>query len=162
MYKWLTLSLKTRKDEIIYRKAQRHRALSMRDGLIQKEQERQVRQEQELSEAEAKFNEEHKEEIDAVHKWEADQEAKANGGGADEYGDEDDDDNNTSAVKTARTEVKPDMPVFKRDEFLKRWLEDNPVIEIPLEQSPENDTDWLLTEEEEQALIAGFNKDKGE
>jgi hypothetical protein len=45
MYKWLTLALKTRKDEIIYRKSQRYRALSMRDGLIQKEQERQIRQE---------------------------------------------------------------------------------------------------------------------
>ena len=45
-------------------------ALSMRDGLISKEKERQIRLEQELAEAEAKFNEEHKEEIDAVHQWE--------------------------------------------------------------------------------------------
>ena len=112
-----------------------------------------------MAEAESKFKEEHKDEIEAVYKWEADQAAKANGGGADEYGDEDEDDEgNTSAVKTARDEVKPDMPQFKREEFLKRWLEDNPLIEIPPEQSPESDTDWLLTEEEEQALIAGFNK----
>ena len=117
-----------------------------------------------MSEAEGKFNEEHKEEIDAVQRWEADQAAKANGGaGAEEYGEEDDDDEgNTSAVKTARDEVKPEMPVFKRDEFLKRWLEDNPVVEIPAEQSPENDTDWVLSEEEEQALIAGFSKAQAE
>jgi hypothetical protein len=62
--------LKVRKDEITYRKAQRQLALSMRDGLISKEKERQIRLEQELAEAEAKFNEEHKEEIDAVHQWE--------------------------------------------------------------------------------------------
>ena len=47
-------------------------ALSMRDGLIQKEKERQIRLEQELAEAEQKFNEEHKDEIDAVQKWESD------------------------------------------------------------------------------------------
>jgi len=106
----------------------------MRDGLIQKEKERQIRLEQELLEAEQKFNEEHKDEIDAVHKWESDQAAKANGGGAEEYGDEDDDDEgNTSAVKTAREEVKPEMPIFKKDDFLKRWVEENPVIEIPPE-----------------------------
>ena len=116
-----------------------------------------------MAEADAKFKEEHKEEIDAVHQWEANQAAKANGAGAEEYGEEDDDDEgNTSAVKTARDEVKPEMPVFKRDDFLKRWLEDNPVIEIPPEQSPENDTDWVLTEEEEQALIAGFSKAQAE
>lgn len=40
LYKWLTLCLKVRKDEITYRKAQRQLALSMRDGLIQKEKER--------------------------------------------------------------------------------------------------------------------------
>jgi hypothetical protein len=61
-----------RKDEITYRKAQRQLTLSMRDGLIQKEKERQIRLEQELVEAEQKFNEEHKDEIDAVHKWESD------------------------------------------------------------------------------------------
>ena len=72
LYKWLTLCLKVRKDEITYRKAQRQLALSMRDGLIQKEKERQIRLEQELAEAEQKFNEEHKDEIDAVQKWESD------------------------------------------------------------------------------------------
>lgn len=40
LYKWLTLCLKVRKDEITYRKAQRQLALLMRDGLIQKEKER--------------------------------------------------------------------------------------------------------------------------
>jgi len=43
LYKWLVLCLKTRKDEITYRKAGRKRAIQQRDQLIQKEQERQVR-----------------------------------------------------------------------------------------------------------------------
>jgi len=73
LYKWLVLCIKTRKDEITYRKAGRKKAIQQRDQLIQKEQERQIRQEQELVEAEAKFSEEHKEEIELAQKWEQDQ-----------------------------------------------------------------------------------------
>ena len=40
LYKWLLLCVKTRKDEITYRKANRKRAILQRDQLIQKEQER--------------------------------------------------------------------------------------------------------------------------
>jgi hypothetical protein len=54
------------------------------------------------------------------------------------------------------------MPIFKKKDFLEKWLEENPVIEIPPEQSPENDADWILTEEEEAALVSAFNKDKGD
>ena len=73
LYKWLVLCIKTRKDEITYRKAGRKKAIQQRDQMIQKEQERQIRQEQELVEAEAKFSEEHKEEIELAQKWEQDQ-----------------------------------------------------------------------------------------
>ena len=37
IFKWLLLCIKTRKDEIVYRKAQRKRAMLNRDSLIQKE-----------------------------------------------------------------------------------------------------------------------------
>jgi len=29
------------------------------------------------------------------------------------------------------------MPVFNKEEFLKKWLEENPVIDIPPEYVPE-------------------------
>ena len=68
----MQLCIRVRKDEIIYRRAQRQRGISQREQQIQKEQERQQRQEQECAEAEAKFLEEHREEIEAVERWEAD------------------------------------------------------------------------------------------
>jgi len=48
------------------------------------------------------------------------------------------------------------MPVFNKEEFLKKWLEENPVIEIPPEYVPEPDADWSLTEEEEQSIVNTF------
>ena len=156
LYKWLVLCVKTRKDEITYRKASRKRAILQRDQLIQKEKERQLRLEQEMVEAEAKFTEEHKEEIEAAVKWEQDQ----NGAGKDdEYGDEGDDDGGASAMDTRRQE-KPEMPVFNKEDFLRKWLEENPVIEIPPEYVPDQDADWILTEEEEQTLVNSFNASK--
>ena len=150
LYKWLTLCIKTRKDDITYRRAMSKRALQSRDTLIQKEQERQVKMEQELVEAEAKFNEEHKEEIEEALKWDADQIVKVD----EEYGEEQDD--SRAEDESARPKERPFVPAFNKAEVLKRWLEDNPVIEIPSETQMEPDTDWVLTEEEEQALLAAY------
>lgn len=158
IYKWLLLCVKTRKDEITYRKSNRLKAIQQRDQLIQKEKERQTRLEQDLVEAEAKFAEEHKEEIEAALKWEQDQ----NGGAQnDDYGEEVDDDGGASAIDTRRQE-RPEMPVFNKEEFLKKWLEENPVIDIPPEYVPEVDADWTLTEEEEQTIINTFNASKSD
>jgi hypothetical protein len=55
-----------------------------------------------------------------------------------------------------KNKEKPTVPVFNKEEFLKKWLEDNPVIEIPAATEPENDADWVLTEEEEQAMITNY------
>ena len=54
------------------------------------------------------------------------------------------------------------MPVFNKEEFLKKWLEENPVIDIPPEYVPEVDADWTLTEEEEQTIINTFNASKSD
>ena len=55
-----------------------------------------------------------------------------------------------------RRQERPEMPVFNKEEFLKKWLEENPVIEIPPEYVPEPDADWSLTEEEEQSIVNTF------
>ena len=157
LHKWLVLCLRTRKDEITYRKANRQKAIQQREELIKREQERQARQAQELIEAEGKYIEEHKEEIELAQKWEADQ----NGGGQDDdYGDENDEDG-ASAMDTRRQE-RPEMPVFNKEEFLKKWLEENPIIDIPPEYVPEIDADWELTEEEEQRLVSTFMGSKSD
>jgi hypothetical protein len=38
-----------------------------------------------------------------------------------------------------RRQERPEIPIFNRDEFLKKWLEENPIIEIPPEYVPEPD-----------------------
>ena len=42
-----------------------------------------------------------------------------------------------------------------------KWLEENPVIEVPSENDGELDTDWILSEEEEEKLLSTYlNKDQ--
>ena len=57
----MSLCVKTRKEDILYRKTLRKRALLNRDNLIQKEQERQLKMQNDVAEAEAKFAEDNKE-----------------------------------------------------------------------------------------------------
>ncbi len=66
LLKWLQLCIKTRKEDITFRKALRQRAIGQIESLVQKEEERKQRMEQDLAEAEVKFAEDHKDEIDAV------------------------------------------------------------------------------------------------
>ncbi len=73
LYKWVSLCVKTRKDEVTYRKAQRKKAIGQREQLIQREEERKSRLQVEIAEAETKFAEEHKEEIEQALKWESEQ-----------------------------------------------------------------------------------------
>ena len=110
--------------------------------------------EQETLDAEGKFLEEHKEEIEAASRWDADQTTKVE----DEYGEEDDETDNSKIIEGGEPDAKivkekPVVPVFNKDEFLKKWLEENPVIEIPSETDGEKDTDWVLSEEDEQAIL---------
>lgn len=104
----------------------------------------------EVNEAEAKFNEEHKDEIEAALKWEQEQTMHVE----EEYNEEVDDEDKKE--DDSKLKEKPPVPVFDREEFLKKWLEENPVIEIPNEVSPQIDNDWILTEEEEQNLLNAY------
>lgn len=151
LFRWVSLCVKTRKEDVLYRKNNRKKALMNRETLIQKEQERQLKMQADIAEAEAKFNEENKEQIDAVNAWDA---AKT-GAAHDEYGEEDGEEDAKEA-KEEEPKERPEMPVFNKDEFLKGWLEENPVIEIPSEEQVEADADWILSEEEEQAALAAY------
>ena len=53
-------------DFITYRKANRRRAINNREGLIQKEREREIRQEADIAEAEQVFTNENRDAIDAA------------------------------------------------------------------------------------------------
>ena len=48
------------------------------------------------------------------------------------------------------------MPVFNADEFMEKWEEDNTVPDLPDEIISDIDNDWILEEEEEDALIQAY------
>ena len=81
-----------------------------------------------MVEAQERFKEEHKDEIEAVQKWEEDEKNKEEN----EYGKEDEDDDAEQKPKE-----KPLMPEFNEEEFMTKWLEENPEIDIPEEVQDE-------------------------
>ena len=72
-----------------------------------------------------------------------------------DYGDEEDGEGKEDE-DDKKPKDKPIVPIFNKDEFIKKWLEENPVIERPHEAGVEVDCDWILTAEEEQALVSAF------
>jgi len=138
LYKWLTLAIKTRKDDIVRRKAKEKKAREDRDKQIQLKSERGIKREKDVLEAEEKFKEEHKEEIEAALRGE---EKNENEGDNDE----------------SKDLQPPVMPVFNKQEFLTQFDEQFPEIEIPLQLEPDVDRDWILSEEEMLQLIIQYN-----
>ena len=68
-----------------------------------------------------KFNEDHKEEIDIYEAYMAKKEA-----GGEDYGDEEEEDEDGSKAN----KEPPVLPKFNQEEFLEKWDEENPDIEI--------------------------------
>ena len=95
----------------------------------------------EIVEAENKYNEDHKEEMEAYLQYQQ----KSQRG--DKNDDEEDEENNEAA---------PVMPVFNKEEFLAKWLSENPPVHIPDEPVEEPDNDWVLTQPELDALINSY------
>jgi hypothetical protein len=48
------------------------------------------------------------------------------------------------------------MPVFNKQEFLAKWLQDNPAIEIPAELIEEEDNDWIMSPNELEYHISTY------
>ena len=89
---------------------------------------RQERLKVETAEAEQKFLEEHKEEIEIAV-------AFANR-------------DPVTEEEEGEKEVPPVMPVFNVEEFVNKWLIENPVIQIPDQIVDDIDNDWVLTQQE--------------
>jgi len=70
----------------------------------------------------------------------------------DEYGDEDGEEEEVEK----KPKEKPELPVFNEEEFLIKWDEENPPVLIPDEIQDEFDRDWVLNEEEEEALVQQY------
>lgn len=121
--------------------------------MIQAIEAREIKRGVDLQEAEDKFKEDHKDEIEAALKYEQMELEKQE----DDYGDEEvDEDDTGSGGKDKLPKEKPVMPVFNEDEFLEKWAEDNVEPQLPDEVIPDIDNDWVLLEEEEDALIQAY------
>lgn len=155
LFKWVTLALKTRKEDIVRRKALNLRAQDQRTQIQDAIQAREVKRGQDVQEAEDKFKEEHKDEIEAALRYEQMELERQE----DEYGEEEEEEENP---KEKMPKEKPVMPVFNHDDFLEKWIEDNPEPQLPDEIVSDIDNDWVLTEEEEEALINGYFQAKQE
>lgn len=94
--------IELRKQDIIRRKAVNKKAREDREQRITQADERTANRELFIKDAEEKFNEDHKDEIESFEKWKAEKDAKER----EEYGEEMDDD---EADATANQEP-PSMP----------------------------------------------------
>lgn len=70
LFRWVTLALKTRQDDIIRRKALTLKAREHREKIIGDREAREVKRGVDLQEAEDKFKEDRKDEIEAFLKYE--------------------------------------------------------------------------------------------
>lgn len=100
---------------------------------------------QETQEAEAKFLEEHKDEIEAVLAY---QQREQHPEGGEQEEDE--------GAEPVEKEAPPVMPVFNKQEFLSKWLLDNPAFEIPEEVVFDVDNDWILSQNEQDYHINAY------
>ncbi len=138
LFKWVTAMAKIRKQDIIRRKALQKKAKDAREEATQKETKRKERLNSELADAEAKFNEDHKDEIEAAMAHQLLVAANAE---------------DKPAEECVATEPVPQMPVFNKQDFLAKWLTENPVIEIPEAVADDVDNDWLVSPAEAEYHI---------
>ena len=149
LFKWLKLVITTRKQDIIRRKALAKKAVEDRETRIAQSEERAANREQYLIDMQEKFNEDHREEIEAFERFQEDKKLKE----SEEYGEEADDGEDAYA---GANQEPPVMPVFDQKEAQDKFDDENPEIVIPPEVKHDIDNDWVLTEDEEQDHIAQY------
>ena len=130
--RWVQAAVKLRRADIVRRKALFRRAKELREEAIVNEQKRKERLDVELVEAEVKFKEDNKDEIEAYQNYQQ----KSN---RESEGDQD---------ESAEKEAAPVLPVFNKEAFLTNWLNLNPPFIIPDEPIEELDNDWIMTQSE--------------
>lgn len=129
LLRWVLSVVKLRRQDIVRRKALQKKAKDQREEAISKEAKRQDRMVWDVQEAENKYNEDHKDEIDAAHAWQSREKS------GEEEGEE-------------PSEPAPVMPVFNKGEFTAKWLIENPPIEIPEPIFDDVENDWILSASE--------------
>lgn len=118
-----------------------------REQKLKEAEDRAELKKQQLEEAEAKFLEDHREDIEKYEAYQEEQRAKE----AQEYGEELDNEDEDAADKEP-----PTLPEFNQAEFLEKFDEETPEIEIPAEVVDQIDNDWVLEESERDEIIAAY------
>lgn len=153
LYRWLKIAIEARKSYIVRTKAQVKRDREDRGRREEQAEERAKQKENHLIEARDKFNDEHREEIQAYEEYEAELAKKE----AEEYGEEAGSDNDQEEEKEP-----PVKPVYNEAEVIEKFDEDFPEIVIPDEVQDVIHNDWVLQEDEEQRLVDDYLAGKTE
>jgi len=148
LYRWLLTAIELRKKDIIRRKAHTKKAKEERALRINQRQERDENKQQYLADGKEKFQDDHREEIEAYQKWQEEQANKEEG--KDGYGDEE------AESESQANQEPPVLPVFNEEEYLEKFDEEFPDIFIPDEVIDDIDNDWVFTEEEEAEAIEKY------
>eukprot|EP00347_Sterkiella_histriomuscorum_P002901 403366357 len=146
LFKWLLLAIRTRKDDIIRRKALQKKAREHRDSQIEKSKAREIQHANDLRDAQQKFLDDHRDEIDAYNKYQQD---LIDRGGADRQPTDED-------APADGQQQPPVLPVFNEADWQVQWLNDNPEVQIPEQVVEDKDIDWYMTIEEEDQLISQY------
>ena len=152
LYKWNKNAIEGRKKDITRRKALQKKAVEEKELKEKMFEERKTARETFLTEAKQKFEDDHADEIKAYNKWKDEQDAKA----AQEYGEE----AASDGEEGEDAQEPPTLPEFDEAEACEKFDEENPEVEIPPEIVDDINNDWVLTEEENEALIAKYFADK--
>ncbi len=103
LFRWLQLALQIRKDDILRRKVQKRKEREERALKQTQSEEREAKCKADLEEAQTKFEEEHKDEIEAYEKYMSEDNAAK----PDDYGEEEEEEH-----EEAKPKEKPERPVF--------------------------------------------------
>ena len=139
LFTWLRFAIDSRKADIIRRKALIHKEREERDFKLKAAEDRAAKRTKELEDAQDKFLEDHKEDIEIFEAYQ-----RAQTGGEEAYGEEEEDEE----ASQAKPKEPPVLPVFNEEEFLTRWDEEIPEITVSGSAEDDIDNDWILTEEE--------------
>jgi hypothetical protein len=150
LFRWLDLAIKLRMQDIVKRKAQIRAARENRMLKIKAAEERATNRETYLAEAMEKFKEDNREQIETFEKYEEAERIKRE----QEYGEEE-----GSEDEEAEAKEVPTMPDFAQhtQDTEEKFDDEFPEIEIPEEVAEQIDNDWVLSEEDLEALIGNYN-----
>jgi hypothetical protein len=149
LWKWLTMAIDTRKKDITRRVICQKQMKEDREKALEAKEKRESDRAAKLEEEENAFLEANKDAIEEYNKYKEEQTKLASQDYGDELGSDEED---------GKENVEPpSLPEFDKKEAEEKFDDENPEIIIPPEVVDNIDNDWLLDDDEKEALITSFN-----